>query len=64
MRFYQFRDWLRQHLMAEARTLLEKQAYVQQILDNRLVARILQTLTQFGGVEKYKQELKAVLSGK
>jgi hypothetical protein len=48
---------------AEARTLLEKQAYVQQILNNRLVARILQTLTQFGGAEKYKQELKAVLSG-
>lgn len=51
-------------LPTEARTLLEKQAYVQQILENRLTARILQTLTQFGGVEKYKQELKAVLSGK
>jgi hypothetical protein len=31
--------------------------------DNRLVACILQRLTQFGGVEKYKDELKAVLSG-
>lgn len=51
-------------LPAEARTLLEKQAYVQRILENRLTARILQTLTQFGGVEKYKQELKTVLSGK
>jgi hypothetical protein len=49
---------------AEARTLMEKQAHVKHLLDNRIVARILQGLTQFGGVEKYKDELKAVLSGK
>ncbi len=48
---------------SEARTLLEKQAYVQQVLDNGVVARILQGLTQFGGVEKYKDELNTVLSG-
>jgi hypothetical protein len=47
----------------DARTILEKQAYIKAILDKRTLARILQRLTQFGGVEKYMDELKAVLSG-
>jgi hypothetical protein len=46
-----------------ARTILDKQAYIKAILDKRTIARILHTLTQFGGVEKYMNELKAVLSG-
>jgi hypothetical protein len=46
----------------EATTILEKQAAVKRILEKRTAARILQTLTQFGGVETYKEELKAVLS--
>jgi hypothetical protein len=47
----------------DARTILEKQAYIKAILEKRTLARILQRLTQFGGVEKYMDELKAVLSG-
>ncbi len=47
----------------DARTILDKQAYIKAILEKRTLARILQTLTQFGGVEKYMDELKAVLSG-
>ncbi len=44
------------------RTLLDKQAYITTLLENKRLASILQKLTQFGGVEKYKAELKAVLS--
>ncbi len=47
----------------DARTILEKQAYIKAILEKRTFARILQRFTQFGGVEKYMDELKAVLSG-
>lgn len=47
----------------QTQTILDKQAYIQTILQKRTFARILQTLTQFGGVEKYMDELKAVLSG-
>jgi hypothetical protein len=50
-------------LPSEGSTLLKKQAYIQRILDNRDRAQILQRLTQFGGVEKYKHELKTVLLG-
>jgi hypothetical protein len=45
----------------DARTILDKQAYIKAILEKRTLARILHTLTQFGGVEKYMDELKAVL---
>lgn len=50
-------------LPQDARTILDKQAYIKAILEKKAVAHILQTLTQFGGVEKYTDELKAVLSG-
>jgi len=33
------------------------------ILEKKTMARILQRFTQFGGVEAYKDELKAILSG-
>ena len=46
-----------------ASTLLDKQAYIKQILDNRKTAHILQILTRFGGVNQYMNELKTVLSG-
>ena len=46
----------------EATTILDKQAAVKRILEKRTTAHILQTLTQFGGVETYKEELKAVLA--
>jgi hypothetical protein len=47
----------------DATTILDKQTYIKAILDKRTLAWILHTLTQFGGVEKYMDELKAVLSG-
>jgi hypothetical protein len=50
-------------LPQEAKTILDKQTYIKSILEKRTIARILQILTQFGGVEKYKDELKAVLLG-
>jgi len=50
-------------LPSHARSILDKQAYIKGLLDKQTSARVLQLLTQFGGVEKYKQELKAVLSG-
>ena len=47
----------------DAGTILDKQVYINAILEKKTIARVLQTLTQFGGVEKYMDELKAVLSG-
>lgn len=49
-------------LPQDAKTLLDRQAYIKSILDKRDMACVLQTLTQFGGVKKYMDELKAVLS--
>lgn len=46
----------------KAATILEKQAAVKRMLEKRRAARILQILTQFGGVETYKEELKAALA--
>ncbi len=51
-------------LPPQATTLLEKQHSIQTLLDRREQARILQQLTQFGGLKKYLDELKAVLSGR
>ncbi len=49
-------------LPSHARSMLDKQAYIKGLLEKRTSARVLQLLTQFGGVEKCKEELKAVLS--
>ena len=50
-------------LPSHARSMRDKQVYIKGLLEKRTSARVLQLLTQFGGVEKYKEELKAVLSG-
>jgi len=41
----------------------EKQKIVKNIIDSKEKKRILQLLTQIGGVEKYKSELRTVLQG-
>ncbi len=45
-----------------ATTICEKQAYIQRILDKRELARIRQQLTQFGGIQKFMEELAERLS--
>ena len=45
-----------------AEALSEKQQYIAAVLENKKTASILQKLTQFGGVERYKDELKSVLA--
>jgi hypothetical protein len=45
-----------------AKALSEKQQYVEGVLENKKVASILQKLTQIGGVECFKDELKSVLT--
>ena len=45
-----------------AKSLSEKQQYVAGILENKKIASILQKLTQIGGVESFKNELKSVLT--
>jgi len=44
-----------------AKTILEKQQHIRNVLENKKIASKLNLLTQFGGVEKLKNELKAVL---
>lgn len=41
----------------------EKQRHIQQLLDNKAKRRVLQKLTQIGGVERYKDELRQALTG-
>ena len=43
-------------------SLPEKQQYVRAIVEGKEKARIIQMLTQFKGVERYKAELRAVLN--
>ena len=49
-------------LPSEATTMLAKQGYVARMLEKRTLAGRLQQLTQFGGVAKMKEELKARLA--
>jgi len=44
-----------------AKTILEKQQHIGKVLENKKIASNLNILTQFGGVDKLKTELKAVL---
>jgi len=44
-----------------AKTILDKQQHIRNVLENKKIASILNLLTQFGGVDKLKTELKAVL---
>jgi len=41
----------------------EKQRHIQQLLDNKANRRVRQQLTQIGGVERYKDELRQALTG-
>ena len=45
----------------DAKTILEKQQHIRNVLENKKIAGILNRLTQFGGVEKLKKELKELL---
>ena len=47
---------------SKKKSLAEKQQYVGAIFEGKEKARILQLLTQFKGVERYKSEIRAVLS--
>ena len=45
-----------------SKALFEKQQYLAGILENNQIASILQQLTQIGGVERFKDELKSALT--
>ena len=47
----------------EFKSLAEKQRRVKLIVDNKEKSRVLQLLTQFNGVERYKNELREALRG-
>jgi len=44
------------------RSILHKQRCIRQVIDNKERARVLQVLTQIGGVEKHKEALKSALA--
>jgi hypothetical protein len=46
-----------------ANTIMEKQRIIKKMVDNKEKSRVLQQLTQFGGVERYKNELRRALTG-
>jgi len=45
----------------DAKSLCEKQQYIEGVLENRKAASDLQRLTQVGGLERYRDELKSML---
>jgi len=47
---------------AGAKGLGDKQRQLQQVLDNNEKRRVLQKLTQIGGVQRYKDELRQALA--
>jgi hypothetical protein len=49
-------------VFAGAKSLGDKQRQLQQLLENQEKRRILQQLTQFGGVQRYKAELRQALA--
>ena len=46
-----------------ANTIMEKQRIIKRMVDNKGKSRVLQQLTQFGGVDRYKNELRRALAG-
>ena len=48
---------------AEVKSIGAKQRRIQENLGHKEKRRILQTLTQIGGVERYKDELRQALTG-
>src|SRR5262249_51379130 len=55
--------WSPPGMSPEAKSVGEKQRQLQQLLDNKEKRRVLQKLTQIGGVERYKNELRQALAG-
>lgn len=47
----------------DIRSVGEKQRKIQELLENQEKRRVLQKLTQFAGVERYKDELRQALAG-
>jgi len=47
---------------AEMKSLAEKQKKVGQIVENKEKSRIMQLLTQFNGVDRYKNEIRQALT--
>jgi Transposase DDE domain len=50
-------------LSGEAKSLGDKQRQLQKVLKNKEKRRVLQKLTQIGGVQRYKDELRQALAG-
>jgi hypothetical protein len=59
---YMLLNMLPPGISAEAASLGEKQRQLQQFLDHKEKRRVLQKLTQIGGVQRYKDELRQVLA--
>src|SRR2546425_5582001 len=49
-------------LSGEAKSLGDKQRQLQKVLENKEKRRVLQKLTQIGGVQRYKDELREALA--
>jgi hypothetical protein len=49
-------------LSGEAKSLGDKQRQLQKVLKNKEKRRVLQKLTQIGGVQRYKDELRQALA--
>jgi hypothetical protein len=47
---------------AEVKSLGDKQRHLQRVLDHNEKRRVLQKLTQIGGVQRYKDELRQALA--
>mgnify|MGYP003388835154 FL=1 len=50
-------------LSGEVKSLGDKQRQLQRVLENKEKRRVLQKLTQIGGVQRYKDELRQALAG-
>ncbi|MCP4133878.1 MAG: hypothetical protein GY754_23110, partial [bacterium] len=46
----------------DSNTILEKQQDIKNVIENKKTASVLQGLTQIGGVERFKSELKSALT--
>src|SRR2546422_10198124 len=49
-------------LSAEVKSLGDKQRQLQRVLESKETRRVLQKLTQIGGVQRYKEELREALA--
>ena len=49
-------------MSAEVKSLGDKQRQLQRVLESKETRRVLQKLTQIGGVQRYKEELREALA--